>query len=77
MPNSLRIRRISVSLFVSDVADLPSIARGVGHDPDAIPLVKRTNGVRGNALPFRVIPERGQVPENVSHRASSVDSQEV
>jgi hypothetical protein len=39
----------------------------VGNNPDAIPLVVGTNGCRWNAFPFRIVPERGQLPENVSH----------
>jgi hypothetical protein len=36
-----------------------------------------TDGRSWYAIPLRVIPERGQVPENLSERPSSVDSQEV
>jgi hypothetical protein len=43
---------------------LPSDAFGVGHEPDPVTEVRGANGRRWNAVPLRVIPERGQVPEN-------------
>ena len=43
------------------------LAVGIGsNDPDAVSLVRRTNGGRRYAMPFRVIPDRGQVSENIS-----------
>ena len=48
----------------------PSFARGVGHNPDAIPAVKCTNGGSRYAVPLRIVPERGQVSENVSRPPS-------
>lgn len=39
------------------------LASGVGNNPDAISSVRGTNGTRRNAMPFRVIPDLGQVPE--------------
>lgn len=47
-----------------------SCATGVGNKPDAIPPVRGANGASWNAVPLRVIPERGQVPENSSHSSS-------
>jgi hypothetical protein len=45
---------------------LATEASGVGHDPDSISKMWGTNGRRWYAIPFRVVPERGQVAENVS-----------
>jgi len=43
------------------------LASGVGsNDPDAVASVRGTNGGRRYAMPLRVIPDRGQVPENIS-----------
>lgn len=36
-------------------------ATGVAHNPDAIPPVRGTNVGRRNAIPDRIIPDRGQV----------------
>jgi len=41
-----------------------STVTGVGNNPNPVPLVRRTNGGSWNAVPFRIKPERGQVPEN-------------
>jgi hypothetical protein len=41
-----------------------SFATGVGHNPDPVPVVRCANGRSGNAMPLRIIPERGQVSEN-------------
>ena len=48
------------------VAPIAEHARGVGHDPDAFPQVGSANVCRRNNSPLRIIPERGQVAENVS-----------
>ena len=45
-------------------------AVGVGHHEDPPAEMRRTDGGSRNALPFRVIPERGQVPENVPHSSN-------
>jgi hypothetical protein len=42
-------------------------AVGVGNDPDAISNVVGANGASRYAVPFRIIPERGQVSENDIH----------
>jgi hypothetical protein len=42
-------------------------ARGVGHNEESVTSVRRTNGGSGYALPFRVIPDLGQVSEYLSH----------
>jgi hypothetical protein len=39
---------------------------GVGHNPEPIASVRGTNGGSWYAMPLRIIPERGQVSENVS-----------
>src|SRR6185312_4091420 len=41
-----------------------SFARGVGHNPNTVTLVRRTNGGSWYAMPLRIKPERGQVSEN-------------
>jgi len=43
------------------------LASGVGNNPNPVSLVRGANGARRNAMPFRVIPDLGQVSENVSH----------
>ena len=40
------------------------LASGVGSNPDAVSSVRGTNGARRYAMPFRVIPDLGQVPKN-------------
>jgi hypothetical protein len=42
------------------------LASGVGNNPDAVSSVRCTNGTRRYAMPFRIIPDRGQVSENGS-----------
>jgi hypothetical protein len=43
-----------------------SRATGVGHNPDPVAPVRGANGRSRDAVPFRVIPARGQVAENTS-----------
>ena len=59
----LRSRNASGSPFAG-------LAVGVAHNPDAVSMVRGTNGGSRNAVPFRIIPERGQVPENVAKAPS-------
>jgi hypothetical protein len=40
------------------------LASGVGNNPYPVSSVRCTNGTRRNAMPFRIIPDRGQVSEN-------------
>lgn len=40
--------------------------RGVGHNPDSVAAVTGTNVGSWYAVPLRIIPERGQISENVS-----------
>jgi hypothetical protein len=47
-----------------------SLARGVGHDEDPITEVRGADGGSWYAIPFRVIPDRGQVSEYVSHSSN-------
>jgi hypothetical protein len=42
----------------------PSIALGVGNNPDAVASVRSANVGSWYAVPDRIIPERGQVSEN-------------
>ena len=37
---------------------------GVGHNPEAVPLVRRTKGGSGYTVPFRIKPERSEFPEH-------------
>ena len=63
MPRALcRARR--ASMVAKSVVSPVSITAGVGHDPEAVALVRRTNGGSGYAVPLSIVPERGQVPEN-------------
>lgn len=43
---------------------LKTPASGVGHNEQPVAAVRGANGCRGYAVPFRIIPARGQVPEN-------------
>ena len=52
---SLRVARSLVDLGRQPVVHAP----GVGHDPDPVASVRRTNGGSRNTVPFRIIPERG------------------
>jgi hypothetical protein len=56
--------------FAAENSGPPEFARGVGHDPHALSLVRSTNVGSAYAFPFRVIPERGQVSENIGHSPS-------
>jgi hypothetical protein len=40
------------------------LASGVGNNPDAVSSVRGTNGARRYAMPFRIMPDLGQVSEN-------------
>jgi hypothetical protein len=51
-------------IFARSVVSPVSIVAGVGHDPDSVASVRRTNGARWYAMPLRVIPDLGQGPEN-------------
>jgi hypothetical protein len=39
----------------------------VGHKPDAVAAVRGTNGGRGYAIPFRIVPALGKVSEYSAH----------
>ena len=49
----------------------PSSARGVGHDPDAIPLVRSADGGSENKMPLRIIPDRRKAPEDATQSATA------
>jgi hypothetical protein len=53
--------------IVLPLPPVASCACGVGHNPDSLSAVRRANIGSSYALPFRVIPERGQVSENSPH----------
>src|SRR5690606_35077009 len=55
---------------------LPALLLGVGHKPQAVPPVRGADGTCGYAVPLRVIPARGQVPEN-SIEASATERGDV
>ena len=42
----------------------PSVFTGVGQDPYSVSLVGSAGMVRSEHSPFRIVPHRGQVPEN-------------
>jgi hypothetical protein len=48
------------------VAAIAEQLRGVGHDEDPITEVRGTNGRRRYAVPLRIVPALGQVPEDSS-----------
>jgi hypothetical protein len=54
-----------------------SDAVGVGKDEDALSLVRSADVGSANATPRRVIPQRGQVSQDLGKRSSSVDSKET
>jgi hypothetical protein len=51
-------------------------ASGVGNNPEPVAPVRGANGGSGYAVPPRIIPERGQVSENVS-KSSTKESCDV
>ncbi len=55
----------------------PARVSGVGKNPGPIADMWGTNGCRWYAVPFRVIPERGQVTKDLAHCSSFVDGKEV
>jgi len=54
---------------------VPSDADGVGHDEHPVTEVRGTKGGRWNARPLCIVPEFGQVPEDLL-RCSALDSSE-
>jgi hypothetical protein len=44
----------------------PQLASGVGHHKNPVAQVRGAKGSRRNTVPLRVVPARGQVPENSS-----------
>jgi hypothetical protein len=46
------------------------ITVGVGHNPDPITELAQANDSSRYAVPFRIIPERGQIPEKASEPQS-------
>jgi hypothetical protein len=48
-----------------------SLASGVGNNPSPVSSVTTANVGSWYAVPLRIIPESGQVPENVPEAASS------
>jgi hypothetical protein len=50
-----------------------AVAVGVGKNPNSVADMGGTNGTSRKALPLRVIPARGQVPENVSQPSRTQD----
>jgi hypothetical protein len=52
---------------------LPSVATGVGHNPDSLALVGSAGVDSAQHSPARIIPQRGQVSENSSKPARSED----
>ena len=46
------------------------LASGVGNKPKSVASVRGTNGRSWYAMPFRIVPERGQVSENVCKPSS-------
>lgn len=59
------------------MGEVGSAAVGVGHNEHAIAEVRGTNGRRGDAIPFRIVPALGQVSENTGHASSSKEPWDV
>lgn len=51
--------------------DRESASTGVGHDEDPVPKVRGTKRGSRYARPLRIVPEGGQVSENVVHAGPS------
>ncbi len=51
---------------------VPTVLVGVGNNEDPVTAVRGTNCGSGYTVPFRIIPARGQVPENVSKEPARV-----
>jgi len=49
-----------------------SVFVGVGQHEDALSLVWSSDVAGPDAMPLRIVPERGQVPENSTEGAPSV-----
>lgn len=58
---------MNLMLGVREDATSPNDATGVGNKKDPVSLVWGTKGGRRKALPFRVVPDRGQGSENNIH----------
>lgn len=56
----------SLRICPTDASD----AIGVGNDEHPVTEVRGTKGGRWDAVPLSVIPERGQVSENVAHSSN-------
>lgn len=56
-------------LFVEPYAVAVGVGR-IGEDEDAVPLVRGAEGGSREAIPLRVVPERGQLSENDSEPPS-------
>jgi hypothetical protein len=50
---------------------LCEFASGVGNNEDSPASMRGTKGCCRDAIPFRIVPERGQVPENSSKSPNS------
>ena len=50
-----------------------SVASGVGNNPDAIPPVRRVNGVKRDTVPLRIIPDLAELAEHLLQSARSKD----
>ncbi len=55
---------------------VPSVAVGVGHNPDAVPLVRGANGGSWYAMPFSIKPDLGQVSKNLSKPLAVISTNE-
>lgn len=71
----LALRGVGQIGFMKSRGDLPPeriaeafvlLASGVGNNPEPVAPVRGANGGSGYAIPPRIVPERGQVSENVS-----------
>jgi len=50
---------------------------GVGQKPESVPLVGRTNGGSGKTIPQSIIPERGQILEDLLERLAIINAVET
>jgi hypothetical protein len=65
----LSISRIVPSMLLDPL--LPSVARGVGHNPDTFPDVGSANVNRSDNPPSRIIPHRGKITEDSGKSTSN------
>src|SRR5207248_2146883 len=68
------------SIFVVGLSTAPMSASdfvGVGHQPNPVAEVRGANGGSRYAVPLRIIPDLGQVPENPSKPSAPFSAKQI